>query len=81
MFSGDGVGEFQELGVEEIASVAGEAGEVFEWLAGWAVEGIAYEGVADGGQVDSDLVGAAGVQGYLEGGGGCGAGDDFGYGL
>ena len=41
--------EFQIVGVEEIASVAGEAGEIFERLAGGAVQRIAYEGMAEGG--------------------------------
>ena len=34
LFSGDGVLEFQELGVQEISSIAGEAGEIFKRLAG-----------------------------------------------
>jgi hypothetical protein len=34
LFSGDGVVEFQVLGVEEISSIAGEAGEIFKRLAG-----------------------------------------------
>jgi hypothetical protein len=34
LFSGDGVVEFQKLGVQEIASIAGEAGEIFKRLAG-----------------------------------------------
>ena len=63
------------MGVQEIASVAGEAGEIFERLAGWAVQRIAYEGMADGGEVDSDLVRAAGVQAYLKCCGAGGAGD------
>ena len=71
LFCGDGVVEFQELGVQEVSSIAGEAGEVFERQAGWAVERIAYEGMADGGQVDSDLVGAARMEAYLKC---CGAG-------
>jgi hypothetical protein len=33
LFAGDGVGEFQELGVQQIASIAGEAGEIFKRLA------------------------------------------------
>ena len=77
LFSGDGVGEFQELGVEEIASVAGEAGEIFQRLAGWAVQRVADEGMSDGGEVDPDLVRAAGVQGYLKCCGGGGAGEDY----
>ena len=34
LFSGDGVVEFQKLGVQEISSIAGEAGEIFKRLAG-----------------------------------------------
>ncbi len=59
LFCGDGVVEVQRLGVQEIASIAGEAGESFKWLAGWAVQRIAYQRMADGGQVDSDLMRAA----------------------
>jgi hypothetical protein len=33
-FSGDGVVEIQKLGVQEISSIAGEAGEIFKRLAG-----------------------------------------------
>lgn len=56
---GDGVLEVEELGVQVVAAVAGEAGEVVQRLAGGAVEGVADQGMADGGEVDSDLVGAA----------------------
>ncbi len=49
----------EKLGVQEVASVAREAGERFEGPAGGAVEGIPCQGVADGGEVDSDLVRAA----------------------
>jgi hypothetical protein len=34
LFSGDGVVEFRKLGVQEISSIAGEAGEIFKTLAG-----------------------------------------------
>ncbi len=34
LFSGDGVVEFQILGVQEISSVARTAGEIFKRLAG-----------------------------------------------
>jgi hypothetical protein len=34
LLSGDGVVEFQKLGVQEIPSIAGEAGEIFKRLAG-----------------------------------------------
>jgi hypothetical protein len=40
-FAGDGVVEVQELGMQEVASIAGEAGEMFKWLAGCSVERIA----------------------------------------
>ena len=33
LFSGDGVLEFQKLGVQQISSIAGEAGEIFKRLA------------------------------------------------
>ena len=59
LFSGDGVVEFQILGVQEISSIAGEAGEILKRLAGYAVQRIAYQGMADGCQMDSDLMRAA----------------------
>jgi hypothetical protein len=34
LFSRDGVVEFQTLGVQEISSIAGEAGEIVKRLAG-----------------------------------------------
>jgi hypothetical protein len=34
LFSGDGVLEIQELGMQEISSIAREAGEIFKRLAG-----------------------------------------------
>jgi hypothetical protein len=34
LLSGDGVLEFQKLGVQEISSIAGEAGQIFKRLAG-----------------------------------------------
>ena len=48
--------EFQILGVQKISSIAGEAREMFERLAGEAVQRIAYQGMADGCQMDSDLM-------------------------
>ena len=59
LFSGDGVVEFQTLGVQEISSIAGKAGEIFKRLAGKAVQRVAYQGMADGCQMDSNLMGAA----------------------
>ena len=70
LLSGDGVLEVQKLGVQEISSIAGEAGEIFKRLAGYSVQRIANQGMADGGQMDSDLMRAARMQAYLEG---CGA--------
>lgn len=58
--------EFQKAGVEEISSIAGEAREIFKGLAGEAVQRIAYEGMADGCEVDSDLVRAAGTEAYFK---------------
>jgi hypothetical protein len=58
-FSGDGVVEFQKLGVQEISSIAGEAGKIFKRLAVCAVQRIANQGMADGCQMDSDLMRAA----------------------
>lgn len=66
LFSGDGVGEVQTVGVQEISSVAGKAGEIFPRLARGAVQRIAYQRMADGGQMNSDLMRAAGLQAYLE---------------
>ena len=66
LFSGDGVLEFQKLGVQKISSIAGEAGEIFKRLAGWAVQRIANQGVADGRQMDSDWMRAARMQAYLK---------------
>ena len=59
LFSGDGVVEFQKLRVQEISSIAREAGEIFKRLAGYAVQRIAHQWMADGCQVDSDLMRAA----------------------
>ena len=59
LFSADGVKEFQILGVQEISSIAGETWEIFKRPAGQAVQRIAYQGMADGCQMDSDLMRAA----------------------
>jgi hypothetical protein len=66
LFSGDGVVKFQKLGVQEISSIAREAGEIFKRLAGEAVQRIAYQGMADGCQMDSDLMRAARIEAYLK---------------
>ena len=66
LFSGGGVVEFQKLGVQKISSIAGEAGEIFKRLAAHAVQRIAYQGMADGGQMNSDLMRAARMQAYLK---------------
>ena len=77
LFSGDRVVEFQILGVQEISSIAGEAGKIFRRLAGEAVQRIAYQGMADGCQVDSDLMRTARIQADLKCcGADCGAGPD-----
>ena len=59
LFSGYGVEEFQKLGVQKISSIPGKSGEIFKRLAGWAVQRIAYQGMADRCQMDSDLMRAA----------------------
>ena len=59
LFSGDGVVEFQILGVQEISTIAGEAGEIFKRLACQAVQRIAYQRMADRCQMDSDLMRAS----------------------
>ena len=65
-FSGDGVIKFQKLGVQQISSIAGEAGEILKRLAVQAVQRVAYQGMADGCQMDSDLMRAARMQAYLK---------------
>ena len=66
LFSCDGVGESQELGVQVISSVAGQAGASSQRLAGFVVQRIANEGMSDRCQMDSDLVRAAGTETYLK---------------
>ena len=71
LFTGDGVVEFKILGVQEVASIAGESGKIWKRLTAWAVQRIAYQRMADGGQMDSDLMRASRLQAYLKC---CGAG-------
>jgi len=52
--------------MQKISSTAGKAGEIFKRLAGKAVQRIAYQGMADGCQMDSDLMRAAGIYAYLK---------------
>lgn len=61
--AGDGVAEGQAAGVEQQAAGGGEDG-------GRGVEGIPQDGMAQGLEVDSELVGAAGEGGEFEAGGG-----------
>ena len=75
LFSGDGVGKSQKLGVQEISSIARDPGEIFKRLAMTTVQRIADQPMADGGQMDSDLVRAARIQAYFEGCGARAAGD------
>jgi hypothetical protein len=51
--------DFEVLGVQEVASVAGETREIFQRLSGWPVQRVAHQRMADGSQVDPDLMGAA----------------------
>ena len=71
LISGDRVFEVQIVGVQEVSSITGEAGEVGKRLTGQAVQRIAYQGMPDGCQMDSDLMRAARIQSYFKG---CGAG-------
>ena len=73
LFSGDGVVEFQKLGVQEISSIAGEAGIILKRLAGHTVQRVANQGMADRCQMDSDLMRAARTQAYLKSRGAGGA--------
>lgn len=73
LFSGYRVVEFQKLGVQEIFSITGEAGEIFKRLAGRAVQRIAYQGMTNGCQMDSDLMRTARIYAYLKRCGACGA--------
>ena len=65
-FSGDRVREFQKLGVQQISSFAGETREIFKRLAAQAVQRIAHQGMANGCQMDSDLMRASRMQAYLK---------------
>jgi hypothetical protein len=58
--------EIQKLGMQEISSIAREAGEIFKRLAVCAVQRIAYQGMADGCQMDSDLMRAARTEPHLK---------------
>ena len=73
LFSGDGVLEFQILGVQQISSVAGEAGKIFKRLAGYALQRIANQGMADRCQMNSDLMRSARIEAYLKCSGACAA--------
>ena len=77
LFSGDGVLEFQKLGVQKISSIAGEAGKIFKRLAAYPVQRIANQGMPNGCQMDSDLMWAARIQAYLKCCGACVACDHF----
>ena len=65
-FAGDGMMEFQKSGMQKISSIARQAGEIFERLAGQTVQRIAHQGMADGCQMDPDLMRAARTQSYLK---------------
>ena len=73
LFSRDGVVEFQILGVQEISAITGEAGEILQRLAGRAIQRIAYQGMADGCQMDPDLMRATRMQAHLKCRGAAGA--------
>ena len=51
--------EIQKLRMQKISSIPREAGEIFKRLAGQVVQRVAYQGMSDGCQMDSDLMRAA----------------------
>ena len=72
-----GVREGEVGGVEEVAGELEVGREVGDEVRG-AVEGVAYDGMAEGLGVDADLVGAAGFDAdFDEGEGAVGAGDSL----
>ena len=58
-FASDWMVEVQILSVQEISSITREAGKAFKRLAVYAVKRIADKGMADGCEMDSDLMRAA----------------------
>ncbi len=58
--------DVQNVGVQEVSSIAGEAGKAVKRQAGQAIQGIAYQGMADGCQMDSDLMRTARIEAYLK---------------
>ena len=64
--SGDGVLKVEISRVQEVSSIAGQAGETFERLTGEAVKRIADQRMPDGCQMDSDLMRAAGMEADLK---------------
>jgi hypothetical protein len=71
------MGEREVGGVEEVAGELEVGGEVGDEVRG-SIEGVAYDGVAEGLGVDANLVGAAGFDAdFDEGEGAVGAGDPF----
>jgi len=76
-FCSDRVDEFYILRVQEISSIAGKTGAIFKRQAGRTIKRIADQGMADGCQMDSDLMRSTRMKPYLKGCGACAACDHF----
>lgn len=74
--SGDRVREVEVLGVEQIATIAREAGQVIEGLTAGTIKWIASEGMADRREMDSNLVRASGMKANGKCGGALASGEN-----
>jgi hypothetical protein len=66
LFSCDGVAESQKLGMQTISTIAGQPRVRFKWPASCAIQRIANQRMANGRQMDSDLMRAAGTEAHLK---------------
>ena len=60
-FAGAGLGKGNFGGVKEIAAGVREMHATNEEFGGGTVKGVSYNGMAQGGEMDANLMGAAGV--------------------
>jgi hypothetical protein len=78
-----GVEQLETVGMEEISNISWHWNLAMlrnvraDWESACYVEGIAKQGVASGGQVNADLMGAAGADGDFHKGGGWGSLEDL----
>src|SRR5580700_8373006 len=66
LLSGDGVAKSQKLRMQEIPAIAGKAGKIFKRPAAEPVQRIAHQGMADGCQMNPDLMRPPRIQAYLK---------------